>query len=154
MLENIDNLNIDEGTARSQEWFKKTLDREAVKEMYVPLLRKSANDGYNDIARFKIRCGDNPTDIQVVLSEDDETIVRAPGDISDVVKGARILAIIEINSLWFMTRQFGTSMIISKLLVWPAHDPRCSMDFNIGKKFQMAKRKRDDNEENDAEPES
>eukprot|EP00965_Chrysotila_dentata_P021927 725748-Pleurochrysis_carterae.AAC.2 len=156
MLECIDARNIDECTTHSQEWFKKTMDRETVKEMYVPLLRKSVNDGYNDIARFKIRVGENPTDIQVVLSEDDETIVRAPGDINDVVKGCRILAIVEINSMWFMTRQFGMSMVISKLLVWPVHDSKFSMEFNIGKdkKFRMEKRRREVEEDEESHFES
>lgn len=121
-LNKIDEQNVKTALEKSPEWFKKTLDENDIKHMYVRLVKPPSNESKEPkpTCRVKVKCGDYPTNIYVVQDTDPEgnlTYVRGSPD--DLARGVKCVVICETVGLWFMSRQFGMSLTATEILVWP-----------------------------------
>lgn len=118
-LTKLDNMNIQVAVDNSETWFKKKLDVQTIKDMYVPIVKPRAKIEFKDSVKVKVKCEELPTEIWVVQEEIDNVIKYTVGTLEDLSKGTKILAIVETSGLWFMSRQFGMSFTAKQLLVWP-----------------------------------
>lgn len=119
-LSQLDEKNISVATNASQEWFKKEMDKESIQQMYVHLVKPPQKDGLKHSVKIKVKCGDYPTNIFLVAEDSGGEVVYSKGTHEDLLKGAKCLVIVETSGLWFMSRQFGMSLIATDILVWPS----------------------------------
>lgn len=117
----LDDKNIDMASDKSEDWFKKKLERPTVEGMYV-YMRKVSENGMKPTVKVKVGCGSTrPTNIFVVTNVDAQsgalTYVRGTHD--DLVKGIKALVMVETTGLWFMNRTFGMSLNATEILVFP-----------------------------------
>lgn len=119
-LTNLDAKNVETATKNSQEWFKKELTEDQVKNMYVVLKREAMKADQKPTVRVKVKCGDQyPTNIFIVQSSEEGTINYTKGTPEDLTKNCKCLVMVESTGLWFMSRQFGMSLVATDILVWP-----------------------------------
>lgn len=124
-LEKLDAKNMETAHAQSPEWFRKQVDIEALKNMYVPLVKPPTKVDAKATVRVKVKCGEYPTSIYVVQNFDSQgnlTLVKGTAD--DLVRNAKCMVVTETVGLWFMSRQFGMSLTATEILVWP--NRRCT----------------------------
>lgn len=113
-LSKMDEKNMGKALESCQEWFKKTIEEPVLRDMYVPMLKPAAKEGLPPYARLKIWTDPKRTEVFVMKSEGE----CHPGTMDDLVKGARVVPIVETTSLWFMSRQFGMSLVTTSILVY------------------------------------
>ena len=119
-LERLDDKNVQTAIKQSPEWFRKQVDADAVKQMYVPLAKSPAKPDLKPTVRVKVKCGDYPTNIYVVQDTDsDGNLHYAKGTPDDLARNVKCLVMVETVGLWFMSRQFGMSLTATEILVWP-----------------------------------
>ena len=119
-LEKLDESNLKTALAKSPDWFKKTLDENAIKQMYVSLVKPPGKPEQKPTVRVKVKCGDYPTNIYVVTDVDaDGNLTYARGGPDDLARNVKCLVMCESVGLWFMSRQFGMSLTATEILVWP-----------------------------------
>lgn len=118
-LSELDNKNIDTAMESSPLWFKKKIDRDAVEQMYERLLRTPNTDAKKHTVRVKVKCGDYPTNVYVVESEEGGKMVYTRGTHDDLKRNVKCLVMVETVGLWFMARQFGMSLTATDIIVWP-----------------------------------
>ena len=125
-LATLDAKNIDMASNKSEDWFKKKLDRPTVEGMYV-YMRKVSENGMKPTVKVKVGCGSTrPTNIFVVTNVDAQsgalTYVRGTHD--DLSKGIKALVMVETTGLWFMNRTFGMSLNATRDSRLPAEAQR------------------------------
>lgn len=119
-LDDLDKKNIDVAKQNSPEWFKKNLDEDAIKNMYVYLVKQPSKEGQKPTVRVKVKCTEQyPTNIFVVQSCEGNELKYTKGTPEDLTKNSKCMAIVESVGLWFMSRQFGMSLTATDILVWP-----------------------------------
>lgn len=119
-LEQLDEKNLETAVTQSPEWFRKTLDASAVKQMYNSLVKESSKPDTKPTVRVKVKCGDYPTNIYVVHDTDASgNLTYVKGGPEDLVRNVKCLVMVETGGLWFMSRQFGMSLTATEILVWP-----------------------------------
>ena len=120
-LETLDKKNLETAVAQSPEWFRKTVDADAIKQMYVPLSKEPTKADQKPTVRVKVKCGDGyPTNIYVVQDTDaDGNLSYVKGTPDDLTRNVKCLVMVETVGLWFMSRQFGMSLSATEILVWP-----------------------------------
>ena len=119
-LGNLDRKNLETAVEQSPEWFRKTVDADAIKQMYVSLVKEPYKPDQKPTVRVKVKCGDYPTNIYVVQETDaDGNITYAKGTPEDLARNVKCLVMVETVGLWFMSRQFGMSLTATEILVWP-----------------------------------
>ena len=118
-LEQLDAKNVDCAVKHSTEWFKKSLEPEAIKNMYVKLIKDPTKEGQKPTVRVKVKCGDYPTNIFIVQSTEDGSLEYTKGTHEDLTRNVKCLAMVESAGLWFMSRQFGMALTATDILVWP-----------------------------------
>lgn len=119
-LERLDDKNMSCAISQSPEWFKKTLEPDAVRNMYVKLVKEPTKADQKPTVRVKVKCGDYPTNIYVVQDIDgDGNLTYTKGSPDDLVRNVKCLVMVETVGLWFMSRQFGMSLTATEILVWP-----------------------------------
>lgn len=119
-LQNLDEQNIKTAVNSSQEWFRKEMDFNSIKPMYVPLAKEAQKKDQKATVRVKVKCGDYPTNIYVVEDVDDNgNITYSKGSVDDLTKNVKCLVMAETVGLWFMSRQFGMSLTATDIMVWP-----------------------------------
>lgn len=126
-LKDLDAKNIDIACSKSQEWFKKDFDRNMIENMYVPLFKPSNNpEKYSPTVRTKLKIAEQyNTDIWIVTSNaGEEPLQYKRGSMNDISKGSKVMAIVETGGLWFAARQFGMSLTLTHILVWPSIRPQ------------------------------
>ena len=83
--------------------------------MHQPIV--TAKEGYTPTVRTKVKVGDKlPTVVRVVSGENK----FRRGSAEDVTKGSKVMAIVNLNSVWFASKMFGVSLSVDQLVVWPA----------------------------------
>tara|TARA_B110000046_G_scaffold158320_1_gene170225 strand:+ start:2756 stop:3484 length:729 start_codon:yes stop_codon:yes gene_type:complete len=119
-LEALDQKNLRTATAQSPEWFRKTVDDAAIKQMYVSLVKEPNKPEHKPTVRVKVKTGEYPTNIYIVQDVDaDGNLSYVKGGAEDLTRNAKCLVIAETVGLWFMSRQFGMSLTATEVLVWP-----------------------------------
>lgn len=120
-LSDLDNKNLEMAIKQSPEWFRKQVDADAIKMMYVPLQKQPSKPDMKPTVRVKVKCGDYPTNIYLVQNSDSESgnITYTKGTPEDLTRNVKCLVIAETVGLWFMSRQFGMSLTATEILVWP-----------------------------------
>ena len=119
-LEALDKKNMETAVSQSPEWFRKTLDAEAIKQMYVALVKEPNKPENKPTVRVKVKCGDYPTSIYVVQDHDNNgNLSYIKGTPDDLARNVKCLVMVETVGLWFMSRQFGMSLTATEILVWP-----------------------------------
>lgn len=120
-LTHLDNKNIDIASEKSQDWFKKSLDRATVEGMYIQMCKDPLKEGDKSTVKVKVNCGQQrPTNVYIVTSTDESgNMTYTKGSHEDLTKGIKALVLVETNGLWFMNRTFGMSLNATEILVWP-----------------------------------
>jgi len=119
-LEALDNKNLQTAASQSPDWFRKTVDDAAIKQMYVSLVKEPNKPENKPTVRVKVKSGDYPTNIYVVQEVDaDGNISYVKGGPDDLTRNVKCLVMVETVGLWFMSRQFGMSLTATEILVWP-----------------------------------
>lgn len=119
-LEKLDAKNIETAVKSAQDWFRKTLEPEAIKQMYVPLVKPPNKPGAQATVRVKVKCADYPTNIYVVQDQDsDGNLSYTKGGPDDLARNVKCMVMCDTVGLWFMSRQFGMSLTATEILVWP-----------------------------------
>ena len=120
-LQKLDAKNLATAVSQSPEWFRKTLDADAIKQMYVHLIKEPSKADQKPTVRVKVKCGDTyPTNIYVVTDTDAEgNLTYVKGTPDDLARNVKCLVMVESVGLWFMSRQFGMSLTATEILVWP-----------------------------------
>ena len=118
-LETLDEKNIQTAVDKSQEWFKKTMTKDAVDPMYVRMLKPPNKPGAKPTVRVKVKCADYPTNIYIVTDVAEGNLTYQRGSFEDLTRNVTCLVIAETVGLWFMSRRFGMSLTATEILVWP-----------------------------------
>ena len=119
-LNKLDDQNIETAVKSSQDWFKKGLDIDAIKNMYVYMVKPPSKDGSKSTVRVKVKTGDvYPTNIFIVQSSENGSLSYTRGTSDDLTKNCKCMVMCECVGLWFMSRQFGMSLNATDILVWP-----------------------------------
>lgn len=118
-LTSLDERNVEVATQSSPDWFKKELDKESIRQMYVNLVRPPAKPDMKSSIKVKVKCGDNPTRVFLATEEQDGEFSYSSGSHDDLLRNSKCMVIVETVGLWFMSRQFGMSLVATDILVWP-----------------------------------
>ena len=120
-LNTLDQKNIDMATVQSEHWFKKTMDRSTIENMYNSVVRKPSSAEYKPTVRTKVKIADerNNTNVWVVASEEGGEMTYARGTYHQIGKGCKCMVIVETSGLWFASKQFGMSLVVTDIMVWP-----------------------------------
>lgn len=124
-LKALDERNIEAAVENSVEWFKKPLDRNTVENMYTPLVRTPTSDkadmGYKPTVRTKIKIAEQyNSNIWIVIAKDGNDMTCERGVHQDIGKGSKCMAIVETSGLWFASKQFGMSLAVNDIMIWPS----------------------------------
>ena len=137
-VERLDNKIIDVATERSNEWFKKPMDRATVSAMYTPLLHSPSSEGRPYTVRTKVKMAPTAEELERAEREGRKkkpvptNVCVARGaatadelgfhkvSLYDVCKGSKCMVIVDLTSVWFINqRQFGVTLVVNDLMVWP-----------------------------------
>ena len=138
-LDTLDEKNIQMAVDKSQEWFKKTMTKEAVDPMYVRMLKPPSKPDAKPTVRVKVKCADYPTNVYIVTDTDsDGNLTYVRGTHEDLTRNVKCLVIAETVGLWFMSRQFGMSLTATEILVWPNRRSTGIDAFNLSDKTKLS----------------
>jgi hypothetical protein len=120
LFEALDDLLIELAIKHSSTWFKRTLTRQQIQNMYKPILKPSKDPSkYPPSLRIKLLQRDN----QVVSRTH---FVKTSGstsefDLRDFVPGSKVSAHIKLSNIWVVNDTFGVSLEGEDLFV---HEPK------------------------------
>lgn len=118
-LARLDKHNVAVAVKNSQEWFKKQLDHAQVESMYIPLVKQPPPDTkFKPTVRTKLKVNEQYNS-NVWLADGTANVEYRRGLYTDIFKGSKCMAIVETSGLWFASRTFGMSLVVSDILVWP-----------------------------------
>ena len=132
-LRRLDESNLSAAVDHSMDWFRKQLDKAVLRDRFKPIVRDSPKPEYRPTARTKIvvDAERNNTQIFRVTKETPAKEGEAarideyvPATMADIQKGSKVMAIVETNGLWLGANQFGMSLNVTHLIVWPARQTR------------------------------
>lgn len=127
-LRQLDERNLQAASDHSVDWFKKPMEKAVLRDRFKQCVREPAKAEYRPTVRTKIvvDAERNNTQIFVVTKEtpafgDQPARMEeyVPGTMQDITKGSKVIAIVETNGLWMGANQFGMSLNVTHLLVWP-----------------------------------
>ena len=129
----IDKQNIDIATENSAKWFKNPMSREVVKEFYKPIVNEPSKEEYSPYINIKLALWGNPEkDTKFWMQNGDKTISEV--DESAIERNCEVQPMIELQSMWFVGKNFGMMVVATDLLIYAnqAHKrkARC-FDFDI-----------------------
>lgn len=137
-LDQLDAKNLQMAHQQSPDWFKKTLDVEQIKNMYVPLAKPPTKADMKPTVRCKVKCGDRPTNVYVVQeTTSDGNLTYTRGTPDDLARNVKCLVMCETVGLWFMSRQFGMSLTATEILVWPNRRSTGIDAFTLGSETKL-----------------
>ena len=119
-LDKLDKNNLSTAVKQAPEWFRKSVEEDAVRNMYVSLVKQPVKPDQKPTVRVKVKSGEYPTNIYVVTDTDEDgNITYSQGTVDDLTRKVKCLVMVETVGLWFMSRQFGMSLTATQILVWP-----------------------------------
>lgn len=126
-LNRLDENNIQMAVKNAPIWFKKNVDENHVRGMYVHLVKPPQKPDSKSTVRVKVKCGkDYPTNIYVVDNEDNASLSWHKGHPDDLAKNVKCMVMVETVGMWFMSRQFGMSLTATEIMVWPSKQERAT----------------------------
>jgi hypothetical protein len=118
----LDQKILETAAANSKKWFGKAYSLSKLKELEI--LRTSiqgaapGGDKYNPIMRVKVPTEGKRIPKVYLLNEQNGKQTYKPGQLSDITRGANLVAIVEITGIWFMSKsKFGITYMATHLLV-------------------------------------
>ena len=109
-LTELDDLVVKTVAENSTEWLGKELSVETLKQaLYTPIVRPGK--GYPDTIKLKVLTAPAP---------ECYTTEQEPIPLDEIEKGQRAMAIIELNSIWFVDSKFGVSLRLQQVMVEPS----------------------------------
>ena len=111
----IDTFLVEMAVKNSLEWFGKQMSREVVEELYRPLMKPSKQpDKYAPTMKLKIRTfRTDESKLNVEAFSKD----KQPFNMDNFVPGITTKAIVEVSPLWFVNKQFGTTLTLLAALI-------------------------------------
>lgn len=122
-LTDLDEHNINTAHKMSETWFKKSLDIDQIKNMYVSLVKPPSKEGSKPTVRVKVKCQDYPTNVFSVKDDKDGVFHYVKSNHEELTKNSKCMVMCETVGLWFMSRQFGMSLTATDIVVWPNKRP-------------------------------
>lgn len=122
-FQDFDEKNVDFAMQNASQWFSKQKDltRDQVKSMYYPMLTYDTTDkGYPPRLHTKLSV-DGRNKVNVLLFSENEAGVGqySKGSIDDIVKYSELIVIVEAASIWFQSKQFGVTLQVTDVVVFP-----------------------------------
>jgi len=112
-LEELDDLIVKTVAENSKEWLGKEYNIEVMKQaLYKPLVRLPSNDQYPATFKLKILNKQDGTFVPEAYNYKKERV-----DLDSIEKGQRVVAIVDLSSLWFIDNKFGASVRLSQVLL-------------------------------------
>ena len=109
-LTELDDLVVETVAANSVEWLGKELSVDTLKQaLYTPIVRPGK--GYPDTIKLKVLTAPATE----CYTTEQETI-----PLDEIEKGQRAMAIVELNSIWFVDGKFGVSLRLQQVMVEPS----------------------------------
>ena len=119
-ISDIDDYVKEYAFKNSKAMFRKELNREQINDRYSPILKNK--EGHIFIS-LKTKIADKPTPTKVI---ENGTSMRN-GTVEDITPGSKVVPIVRLLSIWFMSDKFGISPQADKLIVFKA-PPRAFLD--------------------------
>jgi hypothetical protein len=122
-LRDLDKRNVDYCVMNSPALFNQELTADAVRAIYAPLVK--TRDGV-DFVRLRIPLNKGEADktsVIVVDSEEDGIIKWHPGNISDIARGSKFVAVTEAYGMYLIRpNNIGMTLTLTNIMVWPGSD--------------------------------
>jgi hypothetical protein len=117
-LTKLDDHNVRIATLKSEEWFKKQLTEDQVRNMYTPIVKEPKAPSNKETLKVKVKTTTkNATNVFRVVSAE-PALEYVPGTTDDLVRNAKCMVMVETSGLWFGPRQFGMSIAATDIIVW------------------------------------
>lgn len=127
-LRRLDERNLQAAVDNSMDWFKKSIDKAVLRDRFKPIVKDSAKPEYRPTAKTKLifDAERNNTQIHLVTKEvpaqngmPPRVEQYKPITMGEIPRGAKAVAIVEANGVWLGANQFGMSLVLRQLIVWP-----------------------------------
>ena len=118
-IEQLENTTLQAAATNSVSWFKKKMDADFLKRDQNSAIKPSVKPEHPDMLKIRVfQDGKAPTEVQVTTWTNDGKLTPfTKGSLEDV-KGGMVLPIIKIQGgVYFVQKNFGTSLAASRLLV-------------------------------------
>ena len=131
LFRDFDEKNVDFAMQNASQWFKqKDLTRDQVKNMYYPMIQlDQSGKGYAPKLHTKLNTdGRNKVNVLRYFEDASGKGKYCKGSIDDIVKFSDLMVNVEASSMWFQSKQFGMSLLVTDVVVFPKED-RKEFDF-------------------------
>ena len=116
-LKAFDEKILDTVVANSQEWLGKKYTKAVLQEaLFKPLVRPSKNNEYPATIKLKVLHDSNSGNFQAEAYDTKRNMVS----VDTIEKGQNVMAIVDINQIWFVDNKFGVSVRLSQVLLEPS----------------------------------
>lgn len=132
-LRALDERNLQAAVDNSMAWFKREIDKPVLRDRFRPLVKDPppSHPEYRPTVRTKlvVDAERGNTDIFLVTKEDTSGPVPRIVNyervsMNEIARGSKVIAIVESNGCWIGANQFGMSLTLTSLLVWPTRQSR------------------------------
>jgi len=126
----LDEQNLNTAIANKDKWFKGAISEEKIRMMYYPLLTFDPQGKYPPRLHTKANIEAGDRQLRVVNVRENKTgpPTLSPGTHADVVKYADSMPIVEVQSLWFQKVQFGMTILVTDLAIFPKQPRKEAID--------------------------
>jgi hypothetical protein len=112
----FDELILDTVVANSQEWLGKKYTKAVLQEaLFKPLVRPSKNGDYPSTIKLKVLQEKSGKFIPEAYNTRRESV-----PLDSIEKGQKVMAIIDINQIWFIDNKFGVTVRLQQCLLEPS----------------------------------
>lgn len=110
-INKLDENNVQKACKNTNKWFTKTLDEDAIKQIYKHQLKESEN--YPPLMKVKIP--NNTVGPLVTIFDIDKNII----EIDKIPRQCDVTAVLELTGLYFKAKEFGVSWKVIQLMIFP-----------------------------------
>lgn len=136
-IKQLDDFVIKTAVARTDNWFphKKAEDKlteRDIRRLYKPMLEIPDNEEYDPMVKTKITISGKQQTKVFIMREINGKFFHDEGTLDDVRQGAECLVALRLGYMWFTASQFGATLLIPKIVVFPQATGRDDFDFICG----------------------
>ena len=110
----LDKMIQESAVENSEKWFGKKKSAGVIEELYKPMILESKKGDYAPTMKFKMPFYDDQHTATVFDNERKEIGAEA------ITKGAEVILIAQISSMWFVGKQFGVTWQVLQAKVFPS----------------------------------